>query len=103
MVYEQQESQETILDSINDILSLNAFSLDSFNEELKLADDKREETLELLEAFDQGLVGEYSQSIPAQEFVYALFSDLLSATEIGRASCRERVMELVGAVSVDVE
>src|SRR5699024_6739183 len=83
MVYEQQESQETILDSINDILSLNAFSLDSFNEELKLADDKREETLELLEAFDQGLVGEYSQSIPAQEFVYALFSDLLSATEQG--------------------
>ncbi|MBU5465785.1 HNH endonuclease [Virgibacillus sp. MSJ-26] len=52
-------------------------------EELKLADDKREETLELLEAFDQGLVGEYSQSIPAQEAVYGLFSELLNATEQG--------------------
>src|SRR5699024_26002 len=83
MVYQQQDSLEAILNSISDILSLNTFSVDSFDAEMELADNHREETVELLEMLDQQFLYEYSQSNDAQHYVYALFSDLLDATAQG--------------------
>src|SRR5699024_5039697 len=83
MVYEQQDSLEAILNSISDILSLNTFSVDGFNEEMERADEHRKETVELLEMLDQQLLFEYSQSKHAQEEVYGQFSALLDATAQG--------------------
>src|SRR5699024_3406465 len=83
MVYEQQDSLEAILNSISDILSLNTFSVDGFNEEMERADEHRKETVELLEMLDQQLLFEYSQSKHAQEAVYGQFSALLDATAQG--------------------
>ncbi|WKB36324.1 T7SS effector LXG polymorphic toxin [Terrilactibacillus sp. S3-3] len=83
IVYDQRETIDDILSSISDLVSLDPFSTEAVDEELDKADLKRAQTAEAVRELDQALVQEYSGSESDEQYVAALFAELIGATRQG--------------------
>ncbi|WP_226527105.1 T7SS effector LXG polymorphic toxin [Metabacillus niabensis] len=83
MVESQREDLQKIIDGIDDIVNLEAFSADDFNTAMDDAKKKRENTIKDVDALDQQLLEEYKVSESAEFHVGALFQQLLEATAQG--------------------
>ncbi|WP_175639266.1 ribonuclease YeeF family protein [Metabacillus schmidteae] len=85
MVESQREDLQKIIDGIDDIVNLEAFSADDFNTAMDDAKKKRENTVKDVDALDQQLLEEYKLSENAEFHIGALFQKLLEATAQGNA------------------
>ncbi|PMC35754.1 hypothetical protein CJ195_18425 [Bacillus sp. UMB0899] len=83
MVESQREDLQNIFDGIDDIISLEAFSTDDFNNAMEDTKKKRENTIKDVDALDQQLLEEYKVSESAEFHIGALFQQLLEATAQG--------------------
>ncbi|MCM3439381.1 T7SS effector LXG polymorphic toxin [Metabacillus halosaccharovorans] len=83
MVESQREDLQKIIDGIDDIVNLEAFSADDFNTAMDDATKKRENTIKDVDALDQQLLEEYKLSENAEFHIGALFQQLLEATAQG--------------------
>ncbi|MDL4838982.1 T7SS effector LXG polymorphic toxin, partial [Aquibacillus rhizosphaerae] len=83
LVTAQRNDLEAIFRGIDDIISLDVFSQNSFDENMAKAHRKRRDTVEAVEKVDAWLTEEYQQSEYAEGYVVALFRALLDATQQG--------------------
>ncbi|PMC35758.1 hypothetical protein CJ195_18445 [Bacillus sp. UMB0899] len=79
----KREDQQKIFDGINDIVSLEAFSIDDFNAAMDDAKKKRENTIKDVDSLDQQLLEEYKLSENAEFHIGALFQQKLETTAQG--------------------
>ncbi|MYL59331.1 hypothetical protein GLW20_17625, partial [Virgibacillus halodenitrificans] len=70
---------------INDLVSLQPFSKEDFEEKIDQANKKRKDTMEQVANLDEGLVEEYASSEYLENMMVGLFSALLDATSQGSA------------------
>ncbi|WP_060681089.1 T7SS effector LXG polymorphic toxin [Virgibacillus halodenitrificans] len=80
MVDAQRKSLKSIFDRINDLVSLQPFSKEDFEEKIDQANKKRKDTMEQVANLDEGLVEEYASSEYLENMMVGLFSALLDAT-----------------------
>ncbi|WLR41559.1 T7SS effector LXG polymorphic toxin [Bacillus carboniphilus] len=83
MVHQQQDDISTILSSVSDLVDIDVYSTDRFEEAMENADKERKETIEAVEQLNQNLLNEYQQSEINQGFVVQLYSALIDATTKG--------------------
>ncbi|WHX24864.1 T7SS effector LXG polymorphic toxin [Virgibacillus halodenitrificans] len=83
MVDSQHKSLKSIFDRINDLVSLQPFSKEDFEEKIDQANKKRKDTMEQVANLDEGLVEEYASSEYLENIMVSLFSALLDATSQG--------------------
>ena len=83
MITEQRRALENIFRDIDDLVSLDAFSRDKFDDLMMDASKKRTKTIEAVEDTDQELKEEYLTSEGEEAYAIQLFSALLGATKQG--------------------
>ncbi|MBM7702105.1 T7SS effector LXG polymorphic toxin [Metabacillus iocasae] len=83
MVNQQQSSLNDILSSIQDIVSLNVFSDEVFEESMERAEKDRKDTVEAVRTLDETLLSEYSRLDVYYQSVAANQQALMSATNNG--------------------
>ncbi|WP_139367364.1 T7SS effector LXG polymorphic toxin [Metabacillus halosaccharovorans] len=83
MIESQREDLQKIIDGIDDIVNLEAFSAADFNTAMDDATKKRENTIKDVDALDQQLLEEYKVSESAEFHIGAHFEQLLEATKQG--------------------
>ncbi|WHX93499.1 DNA/RNA non-specific endonuclease [Peribacillus simplex] len=81
LVDEQANDLQRILNSIDDILSLDMFDQKDFNEKITLAGHKLDDTVTKVENVDRQLVEEYDVSVGQENVAVGLFRALLDATK----------------------
>ncbi|WP_226668912.1 ribonuclease YeeF family protein [Metabacillus litoralis] len=83
MVTSQQEELQTIVNQIDDLVPLNVFSMDRFNDQLAQAQKKRRSTIQAVESLDADLKTEYMLSENDEYYAVTLFQQLIEATRQG--------------------
>ncbi|MBO1511155.1 ribonuclease YeeF family protein [Metabacillus sp. BG109] len=83
MVASQQDELQRIFNRIDDLISLNAFSTDSFENHIEKADIDRKDTIDAVNQFDQELKSEYTLSEGDEQYVVALFQQLIEVSRQG--------------------
>ncbi|MBM7605176.1 hypothetical protein JOC75_003199 [Metabacillus crassostreae] len=83
MVTSQQEELQTISNRIDDLVPLNVFSMDRFNDQLAQAQKKRRSTIQAVESLDADLKTEYMLSENDEYYAVTLFQQLIEATRQG--------------------
>lgn len=83
MVSEQRKALQNIFAEIEDLISLDPFSRERFDNEMGEARKKRTDTLDAVGQTDQELLEEYLSSEGEEFYVAALFRALLEATKQG--------------------
>ncbi|CAH0178236.1 ADP-ribosyltransferase [Peribacillus simplex] len=81
LVDEQANDLQRILNSIDDILTLDMFDQKDFNEKITLAGHRLDDTVTKVENVDRQLVEEYDVSIGQENVAVGLFRALLDATK----------------------
>ncbi|MCZ0872714.1 T7SS effector LXG polymorphic toxin [Peribacillus sp. AS_2] len=81
LVDEQANDLQRILNSIDDILSLDMFDQKDFNEKITLAGHRLDDTVTKVENVDRQLVEEYDVSVGQENVAVGLFRSLLDATK----------------------
>ncbi|MBL3640991.1 transposase [Bacillus sp. RHFB] len=81
LVDEQTNDLQRILNSIEDILSLDMFDQKDFNEKITLAGHRLDDTVTKVENVDRQLVEEYDVSVGQENVAVGLFRALLDATK----------------------
>ncbi|WP_350302534.1 T7SS effector LXG polymorphic toxin [Peribacillus frigoritolerans] len=81
LVDQQANDLQRILNSIDDILSLDMFDQKDFNEKITLAGHRLDDTVTKVENVDRQLVEEYDVSIGQENVAVGLFRALLDATK----------------------
>ncbi|KAB7705326.1 transposase [Bacillus aerolatus] len=83
MVTSQREDLQKIFDQINDILSLDMYSRETFDEHMEKAEEKRTKTIVAVNKLDSDLTSEYVKSELEEVNVIQLFSELMKASTKG--------------------
>ena len=83
MVDAQEQALRNIFSDIKDIISLEPYSTRRFDKYIDQATEKRKETKEKVENFDQTLVEHYNQSIYHENIIAGLISELYKASSQG--------------------
>ncbi|ULM99336.1 polymorphic toxin type 15 domain-containing protein [Peribacillus frigoritolerans] len=81
LVDEQANDLQRILNSIDDILPLDLFDQKDFNEKIKLAGHRLDDTVTKVDNIDRQLVEEYDVSVGQENVAVGLFRALLDATK----------------------
>ncbi|USK80884.1 T7SS effector LXG polymorphic toxin [Peribacillus frigoritolerans] len=81
LVDQQANDLQRILNSIDDILTLDMFDQKDFNEKITLAGHRLDDTVTKVENVDRQLVEEYDVSIGQENVAVGLFRALLDATK----------------------
>ncbi|WP_257348170.1 ribonuclease YeeF family protein [Pseudalkalibacillus decolorationis] len=83
MVTDQQSELRTIFGRINDIVSLDVFPRDHFDEQMAKAEKKRRNTIDAVEQLDTHWKSEYETTVDDQQLVFGLFQEMMNATRQG--------------------
>ncbi|MGM7722851.1 ribonuclease YeeF family protein [Metabacillus sp. Hm71] len=83
MVASQQEELRKIFNRIDDLISLDPFSTNRFEEQIEQADKDRKATVDAVNQLDEELNSEYRLSEGDEQFVIALFQQLMEASRQG--------------------
>ncbi|MFN2746565.1 MULTISPECIES: ribonuclease YeeF family protein [unclassified Bacillus (in: firmicutes)] len=86
MVSAQKEELQSILVNIDDLISLEPFSSDEFDQQLNAAEQKRKDAIKAVEDLDKLLKNEYAASEMVQQMIKADYSALIDATGQGTSS-----------------
>ncbi|TDL32800.1 transposase [Jeotgalibacillus sp. S-D1] len=80
LVRRQQKDLANVLTSVNDLISLQAYSSEEVEQSLEEAKQKRWDTVEAVEEYDHALVSEYAQSEESQMLIAGLVDAMMNAT-----------------------
>ncbi|KKI89760.1 hypothetical protein WQ54_24775 [Bacillus sp. SA1-12] len=83
MVSSQQDELIRIFTRIDDLISLDAFSKDRFEDHMEKAEKDRKDTVDAVEKLDSDLKSEYFLSEGDEQYVVALFGQLMEASRQG--------------------
>jgi hypothetical protein len=83
MVASQQDELQRIFNRIDDLISLNTFSTNSFDDNIEKADKDRRDTIDAVNQLDQDLTSEYKLSEGEEQYVITLFQQLIEASRQG--------------------
>ncbi|QHZ45104.1 ribonuclease YeeF family protein [Bacillus sp. NSP9.1] len=84
IVSEQKKELKKIFAEIDDVLTLETFSSETFESHLNKAKKEREETVTKVNEFDADLKSEYALSETEESFVLGLYGALVHATQKGK-------------------
>uniref|UniRef100_UPI0011A06A34 T7SS effector LXG polymorphic toxin n=1 Tax=Bacillus pumilus TaxID=1408 RepID=UPI0011A06A34 len=85
IVKDQKKALKTIFQDIDDLLSLEVFDSQTFDEKIADAEDERKKTVKDLRELDQNLKDEYALSETEQQATMALYAEMMNATNDGKA------------------
>ncbi|MCA6607677.1 T7SS effector LXG polymorphic toxin [Bacillus safensis] len=82
---DQKKALKTIFQDIDDLISLEVFDSQTFDEKVEDAEDERKKTVKELRELDQNLKDEYALSETEQQATMALYAEMMNATNDGKA------------------
>ncbi|WP_155762171.1 T7SS effector LXG polymorphic toxin [Bacillus safensis] len=85
IVKDQKKALKTIFQDIDDLISLEVFDSQTFDEKIEDAEDERKKTVKELRELDQNLKDEYALSETEQQATMALYAEMMNATNDGKA------------------
>ncbi|APT48511.1 transposase [Bacillus safensis] len=85
IVKDQKKALKTIFEDIDDLISLEVFDSQTFDEKIQDAEDERKKTVKDLRELDQNLKDEYALSETEQQATMALYAEMMNATNDGKA------------------
>ncbi|MDH6563636.1 putative ribonuclease toxin of YeeF-YezG toxin-antitoxin module [Bacillus sp. TBS-096] len=85
IVKDQKKALKTIFQDIDDLISLEVFDSQTFDEKIEDAEDERKKTVKELRELDQNLKDEYALSETEQQAAMALYAEMMNATNDGKA------------------
>ncbi|MGG2184267.1 T7SS effector LXG polymorphic toxin [Bacillus altitudinis] len=85
IVKDQKKALKTILQDIDDLISLEVFDSKTFDEKIADAEDERKKTVKDLIELDQNLKDEYALSETEQKATMALYAEMINATNDGKS------------------
>nr|WP_257215570.1 T7SS effector LXG polymorphic toxin [Bacillus pumilus] len=85
IVKDQKNALKTIFEDIDDLISLEVFDSQTFDEKIADAEDERKKTVNDLRELDQNLKDEYALSETEQQATMALYAEMMNATNDGKA------------------
>ncbi|MCR6473026.1 MULTISPECIES: ribonuclease YeeF family protein [Bacillus] len=85
IVKDQKKALKTIFQDIDDLISLEVFDSQTFDENIEDAEDERKKTVKELRELDQNLKDEYALSETEQQATMALYAEMINATNDGKA------------------
>ncbi|WP_025092888.1 ribonuclease YeeF family protein [Bacillus safensis] len=85
IVKDQKNALKTIFEDIDDLISLEVFDSQTFDEKIEDAEDERKKTVKDLIELDQNLKDEYALSETEQQATMALYSEMMNATNDGKS------------------
>ncbi|WP_423190744.1 T7SS effector LXG polymorphic toxin [Bacillus safensis] len=85
IVKDQKKALKTIFQDIDDLISLEVFDSQTFDEKIEDAEDERKKTVKDLRELDQNLKDEYALSETEQQATMALYAEMMNATNDGKA------------------
>jgi|GEM_PF-957256 len=85
IVKDQKKALKTIFEDIDDLISLEVFDSQTFDEKIEDAEDERKKTVKDLRELDQHLKDEYALSETEQQATMALYAEMMNATNDGKA------------------
>ncbi|QNF30000.1 T7SS effector LXG polymorphic toxin [Metabacillus elymi] len=83
MVASQQDELQRIFNGIDDLIPLNPYSTNSFEDHIEKADKDRKDTIDAVYQLDQDLTSEYKLSEGDEQYVITLFQQLIEASRQG--------------------
>ncbi|MFJ5965954.1 ribonuclease YeeF family protein [Bacillus sp. NPDC093026] len=84
IVSDQKKALETIFQDIDDLISLDVFDDQIFDEKITDAEDERKKTVKDLNELDQHLKDEYALSETEEQATMALYAEMMNATNDGK-------------------
>nr|WP_285846123.1 T7SS effector LXG polymorphic toxin [Bacillus safensis] len=85
IVKDQKKALKTIFQDIDDLISLEVFDSQTFDEKIEDAEDERKKTVKELRELDQNLKDEYALSESEQQATMALYAEMINATNDGKS------------------
>ncbi|WP_411810403.1 T7SS effector LXG polymorphic toxin [Bacillus safensis] len=85
IVKDQKKALKAIFQDIDDLISLEVFDSQTFDEKIEDAEDERKKTVKDLRELDQNLKDEYALSETEQQATMALYAEMMNATNDGKA------------------
>ena len=85
IVKDQKKALKTIFQDIDDLISLEVFDSQTFDEKIADAEDERKKTVKDLRELDQNVKDEYALSETEQQATMALYTEMMNATNDGKA------------------
>ncbi|WP_428004176.1 ribonuclease YeeF family protein [Bacillus altitudinis] len=85
IVKDQKDALKTIFEDIDDLISLEVFDSQTFDEKIEDAEDERKKTVKDLVELDQNLKDEYALSETEQQVTMALYAEMINATNDGKS------------------
>ncbi|WLP61463.1 T7SS effector LXG polymorphic toxin [Bacillus pumilus] len=85
IVKDQKKALKTIFQDIDDLISLEVFDSQTFDEKIADAEDERKKTVKDLRELDQNVKDEYALSETEQQATMALYAEMMNATNDGKA------------------
>ncbi len=85
IVKDQKKALKTIFQDIDDLISLEVFDSQTSDEKIADAEDERKKTVKDLRELDQNLKDEYALSETEQQATMALYTEMMNATNDGKA------------------
>ncbi|MFJ5965626.1 ribonuclease YeeF family protein [Bacillus sp. NPDC093026] len=84
IVSDQKKALESIFQDIDDLISLDVFDDQIFDEKITDAEDERKKTVNDLNELDQHLKDEYALSETEEQATMALYAEMMNATNDGK-------------------
>ncbi|WP_445818804.1 ribonuclease YeeF family protein [Bacillus sp. FSL M8-0077] len=85
IIKDQKNALKTIFQDIDDLISLEVFDSQTFDEKIEDAEDERKKTVKDLRELDQNLKDEYALSETEQQATMALYAEMMNATNDGKS------------------
>nr|WP_302052907.1 T7SS effector LXG polymorphic toxin [Bacillus pumilus] len=85
IVKDQKDALKTIFEDIDDLISLEVFDSQTFDDKIEDVEDERKKTVKDLIELDQNLKDEYALSETEEKATMALYAEMINATNDGKS------------------